>query len=209
MEMESVKNKTTYEKLAGRLLMRKFLLFILAMTIAAFAVAQSAVSKAETIDYIKKRVTETRGYQLIWEDGTTHFINDVYFSETSATYENGKYNMRYNYKDNSWYYNSYSFKPEFIISVTEGSSNTASNSSVGFIAIKFSNTLVKKKVLYYYHNGSNFVNDYGFSSKEQENKNVDIVFLPYLKQDPTAFERIKKAIMHLKELCKSNDPFAN
>ncbi len=209
MEMESVKNKTTYEKQAAPLLMRKFLLFILSMTITAIAVAQSALSKEETIDYIKKRVTETSGYQLTWANGTTEFIHDVYFSETWAIYENGKYNMRYSYKDNSWYHNRYDFKPEFITSVIEGSSNTASNSSVGFIAIKFSNTLVKKKVHYYYHNGSNFLNDYGFSSKEQENKNVDIVFLPYLKQDPTAFERIKKAIMHLKELCKSNDPFAN
>ncbi len=208
MKMESVKNKTTYEKPAGSLLMRKFLLFILSMTIAAIGVAQSAISREETIDYIKERVTETRGYQLIWADGTTEFILDVYFSEAMARYANGKYNEKYNYKDNYWNDNFYNFKPEFIISVTEGSSSTASNSSVGFIAIKFSNTLVKKKDRYYYHNGSNFLNEYGFPFKDQD-KNVDIVFLPYLKQDPTAFERIKKAIMHLKELCKSNDPFAN
>lgn len=189
--------------------MKKIFLAFFLCIMATVALAQSAPSKSETLDYIKKRIEETNGYKLTWTNGTTEFIHDVIFYETWASYENGKYNMEYYYKDNYWYYNNYEFKPEFIISVTEASGNTTSASSVGFIAINFSNSLVKKKVLYNYQNGSSFLDKYGFSRTMNEDSNVNTVYLPYLKQDPTAFERIKKAFMHLKEFYVTKDPFAN
>jgi hypothetical protein len=189
--------------------MRSFFTVLFCCIIANASMAQSAPSKNETIEYIRKKVTETNGYQLLWNNGTVDFIHDAIFYDTWATYENGKYNIRYNYKDNYWYHNNFEFKPEFISSVTEASTNTASNSSVGFIAINFSNTLVKKKVLYNSHGGSTYINEYAFTRTMKEDSNVNVVYLPYLKQDPTAFERLKKAILHLKTFYISKDPFAN
>lgn len=112
------------------------------------------------------------------------------------------------YKLGNWYsVTTFDFNPEYINSVHEGSTNNASNSAVGFITISFSNNLVKKVTQHTSFIRRGVYTEYVSDAANQTN--VNYVFLPYLKQDPTAFERIKKAILHLKEISVKSDPFAN
>ncbi|MBG7610790.1 hypothetical protein IU405_00825, partial [Polaribacter sp. BAL334] len=51
-------------------------------------------------------------------------------------------------------------------------------------------------------------NYYSFEEEENNSTVVTEIFLYYLKSDPTNFNKIKKALEHLRNLCKAeDDPF--
>lgn len=187
----------------------KKILALLVVLVSVLCIQAQSPTKTETVNYLDKRIYETIGHQIIWKTGTVEFVNEARFFGTSSIYTTGRYNFLYRKKDNVWTWNHFDFDPEFIQSVTDASGNTASNSPVGFIAITFSNNLIKKESRNYWHNGAVNVADYNFPFTTKEKGNVSVVYLPYLKQDPTAFERIKKAILHLKTFHLHADPFAD
>lgn len=191
-------------------LMRQFF-FIALLALAAHnpVQAQTKPTFYETVDYIHKRVSETIGHQLKWKTGLNQFIIDASFTSVNTMYKNGKNKYMYRTKDNTWDSHYYSYKPEHIISVTEASANTTNDSPVGFIGINFISNLVKEDSRNWYHGGGLGLADYYYNNASLVNGNVSTIFIPYLKQDPTAFERIKKAILHLKALTADKDPFAN
>jgi hypothetical protein len=188
---------------------RIFFIGLLALLFQTNLLAQKAPTFYETIDYINKRVVETVGHQLKWKSGLSQYIIDASFYNGGSSYNEGKYKYRYSKKDNTWYSHYYSFKPEHIISVAEGSANTTTDSPVGFISISCVKNLVKEESRSWYHYGGSYVDQSAFHNSTVNIGNVSTVYIPYLKQDPTAFERIKKAILHLKSLSADSDPFAN
>ena len=190
--------------------MRKlcFILFLSICTVTSNA--QTSPTLYETIEYIDKRVKETQGHQVKWKSGTHEYLVEASFFTGSSVYKIGKYRYLYQSKDNTWASHYFTFKPEHISSVVDGSSNTTSDSPVGFITINFSNNLVKQDSRNWYHNGNAYaVGDHYFNNSYAKQGNVSHMYIPYLKQDATAFDRISKAIMHLKKLSQKHDPFAD
>ena len=173
--------------------------------------AQTSPTLDETISYIQKRVTATEGHQIIWNNGSGNYVMTPKFycsgtSAASSSYMNGANKYTHGSDPgNWWYYNGFEFNLEYLVSVTEASGNTSSASPVGFIALNFSNNLAKKLVQYHYSPGAGK----GYTHQNTENGNVQTIYLPYLKQDPAAFERTRKAILHLKSLTVKADPFAD
>lgn len=197
--------------------MKKLTFIIFIFGFCAFS--QQSPTFAETEKYIKEKISDTYGHQVLWNTNLAEFIIEVNFSAISPDYDtstsyyigNNKYRHRSEY--NAWREYFYNFSPKFIVSVTEASGNTLANSPVGFIAINFSADVVKENSKSFALSPSapqryNYY-DADFLMTPINHKNVGVIYLPYFKQDPNAFERLKKAIMHLKSFYVEDDPFAN
>ena len=189
--------------------MRVLIFISFLFTAALNTYAQTSPTLSETIAYIDKRVKETQGHQVKWKSGINEYLVESAFYSSSSIYRIGKYRYLYITKDNTWASHYFTFKPEHISSVTEGSTNTTSDSPVGFITINFANNLVKQDSRNWYHNGSIYSDQVSFNNRYSTQGNVSHLYIPYLKQDATAFDRISKAIMHLKKLSQKDDPFAD
>jgi hypothetical protein len=51
---------------------------------------------------------------------------------------------------------------------------------------------------------------YGWITWRENSSIVDVVYIPYFQNDPTNFDKIKKALLYLKELCDAEeDPFGD
>lgn len=189
--------------------MRVLIFFLILSAAALNMYAQTTPTLSETIAYIDKRVKETQGHQVKWKSGKLDYLVEASFYSSSSLYKIGKYRYLYQSKDNNWASHYFTFKPEHISSVTEGSTNTTADSPVGFITINFANNLVKQDSRNWYHNGGIYSDEGSFINSYSTQGNVSHLFIPYLKQDATAFDRISKAIMHLKKLSQKDDPFAD
>jgi hypothetical protein len=189
-------------------------------------------SLQETVDYINTECNKTVGKSYsrslgngkkcamyvahTRKDGGTLIYNGVLFtyyadSKKFASYqtyiENNEwepenpdksYFMEYNY-DNF-------FAPPQITEIKEFSiamGVDTSSSEVGFIVVYFSPGSVS------HHGSTKWVEVDGENSSDASDASRNFITIPYLRTDPTAFNRLKKALLHLKEASTQDDPFAD
>ena len=143
---------------------------IILLSVTLVTNAQTKLSGEETIKYIKDKIGETHGHQIIWKTGPVRFVISTTFFESGKgiyfKYENGLNNYKKLTAGNLWYSNTFEFNPEQIVNVVDGSSNTTSASPVGFITIDFSSNLVKKDIINWTHTypNTNYVADYAWEN---------------------------------------------
>lgn len=193
-----------------KLLVGLFLCMVLSSTNA-----QQALDKNQTILYIRDKISQTVGNQIIPSQGKINFMHTMQFytagNQVILDYQNGLYNYVKLKADNRWCHNFYSFDPAQIIDVVAEATFTASNSPIGYIKLVFASNSVKTEKLEYYHYSPGvYIVDYNsWKYDVLEVGNIRNVLIPYLMQDPSSFERLKKAFLHLKKLSVVIDPFDN
>jgi hypothetical protein len=170
---------------------RLLLSFLILASIPSFA----QLSINETINYIDKKILETADLQRTYNDQYTYTLSGLDFGTDAGNKD--KVIMGYNRKfsDNTSDELQYIFDPTHISSVEM--SVDSYKDAVGLITVRMiGKTLISKQRI----NGT--VTD----------TNKEFFTFPYLRTDPLNFERLKKALFHLKELYaakKGPDPFAN
>jgi hypothetical protein len=116
-----------------------------------------------------------------------------------------------------WYSSDLYFNPANIIDIKAHPENQ-SNSSVGVLVISLNTQNGKKEIdksepNYKIHDSSHRKFGYCFSYNQRDIitvNSVSEIYIPYLKADDTNFNKIKKALEHLKTLYKAeSDPFGD
>jgi len=189
-----------------------FLYLLLLTSFSSFAQEKTMLTKEETINYINKKLKECEGH-FRTPDGSAftggvakkmHYTSlsfnadgdRVSLSINSSNYSERKYTSDYFER-----YTTQQFNPSQILSITEGASDKSE--PLGIIIIKFiSNSCISKQNVYWY-GSDGFGNHDGtktFSVKESG--------LVFLSADPSNFNKIKKALEHLRDMYKAgDDPF--
>lgn len=196
-------------------------------TLSSFGQDKTALTKEETVNYLKKKLNE--GVAL--KDKDNYYIEDYTLTLTDC-YINANYSYvtdlggrpsgggSYTYKKYEYNYN---FNPMQIMEI--GINDSTSNANVGLAYIKLgaktgkrvieTGKYEKKKNPYYQGSPYQDANgkwweEYYYKYEEVESSIVlvDVIYIPYLKSDPLNFNKIKKALEHLRDLCKAeDDPF--
>lgn len=192
-----------------------------------YAVAQDVVlTKGETISYLQKKLKEGIKHRLgdyTLEDNKIS-ISDCDVSYNRETNTGSRPSESYpSYRPSyTEYYNTYSFNPQHIKSITESSS---SSGTLKYLTIKligktgkrtyytkdYQQQTNKKWVYDYRYQGGGYYNYtyyYSFTTGNSSTEATDTVVFYFLASDPTNFNKFKRALEHLRDLCKAeDDPF--
>lgn len=203
--------------------MKKQLLVCLLVlySLPSFAQDKAMLTKEETINYINKKSNEceehTRtiigtggiAYTMHYWDLQVSLSNDkVVLYSKSSNYSNSSTGDK-NCSDYFTRVTTQTFNPAHIVSITDGATNK--NEPLGSVIIKLvSKTGVANQQVHKYtwNNGNGTCSRWG--SVGDDTYSVNEIGLGFLQSDPTNFNKIKKALEHLKALYKAeDDPFGD
>lgn len=185
---------------------------IILLPIFSFAQDKATLTKNETINYLNKKMKENIGHYKTPKGGTFK----VYFLDSSFGTENdlvelSSYRSNYtskNYNCDYYQYKNFDrFNPAHIISIE--SVETVKSEPLGIIkVILVSKTGIQTLLSYAYQNRENDGSCFNLEENSNKEYSVQEVNFPFLKGDPTNFNKIKKALEHLRNLYKNeDDPF--
>ncbi|MEI9955271.1 MAG: hypothetical protein WDM90_02960 [Ferruginibacter sp.] len=159
-----------------------------------------------TVDYLNDRIKDVvDGSIITYTDGTKYKFkyrgNLFGFSEEKKLAYYSKL-LRDPNDNNGWAYLDYSFtfKPAQITEI-KNEEDIAPASGIGYLEIYFEG----KTAVRTFKDYKGII----YNKYEETIDYLDKIQIAYVKADPTAFERIKKAFLNLKKLAVDKDPFAN
>jgi hypothetical protein len=189
---------------------------------------KAMLTKEETVNYLKKKLSECgnlKSKDNYYVENYSLRISDcdlsVYYSNVSQL--GGRptgSSANHSYKQFDY---SYGFNPMQIADI--GINDVSSSADVGLIYITLKSKTGKQKIntgkyeekKNPYYQGSPYQDANGkwweetyfkYVETEGENVTVGTIYIPYLKSDPLNFNKIKKALEHLRDLCSAeDDPF--
>jgi hypothetical protein len=207
---------------------KTFFICLLALnTLLVSGQEKAMLTKEETVNYLKKKLFESNNLKNkdnFYLESYSLRISDC---DLSISYSNvsqlggrptGSVNHNYKYYDSN-----YDFNPMQIEDI--GIDDASSTADVGLIYITLKAKTGKKKVntgkyeekKNPYYQGSPYQDANGkwwdetyfkFIDTEGESVTVGTIYIPFLKSDPLNFNKIKKALEHLRDLCSAeDDPF--
>ena len=171
------------------------------------------LTKEETVTYLNKKLDEVQEQWIVENNGSKQFIKWINVknqdSELSIS-DNRENRITNDHTCGDWEKEqSYDFNPAQISEITDSTLKT--EQPLGYVQIKLIAKTAKSrmvfKVIYTRDDGSNRTCNYW--KNDTDNRDFsEYVFIPYLKTDPSNFNKIKKAFEHLKKLsAASDDPF--
>lgn len=194
--------------------MKKTLLIcILALlNVSLFAQDKATLTKDETVNYLERKIKEIVGHYRK-PDGSNERL---YFKNTSVSYrdnlltisttrknllEDNK-NCRYVERENT-----VSFNPKDIIEIKFEGKNESE--PVGIIKVIFTSQVCKEIWdAYAYKMQNNYGTCYDWRKTDHQEFSKKEILIPFLASDSTNFTKFKKALEHLRDLCKAeDDPF--
>ena len=194
--------------------MKKTLLIcILALlNVSLFAQDKATLTKDETVNYIERKIKEIVGHYRTPEG----FNERLYFKNTFVYYKDNlltisttrknilenNFNCRYVEKENT-----ISFNPKDIIEIKFEGKNESE--PVGIIKVIFTSQVCKEILYAYaYKMQKSDGTCYDLRQTDHQEFSKKEILIPFLASDSTNFTKIKKALEHLRDLCKAeDDPF--
>lgn len=171
-------------------------LLIFAFTLISTA-SFAQLSVNETINYIQKKLRETKDFTRTFDDKYTYRISEIDFGRDKENAN--KLILQYTrmFSDKTSDKLQYIFDVTHLSNVSLSTSDATTEEVIGMINLSFvGNTVLFKKL--------------NQGSMDESNKTSFL--MPFFRVDPLNFERLKKAFFHLKETyagMKAPDPFAN
>lgn len=195
-------------------------LFAATPVLAQAGAAKPLPDRGETSAYLNKKIAETEGLTFFSPSiGINYLIKSISFgvSESKATINNTT-NVRPGTCNEENIAEAVTFNPAQIIAVSESRNN--SSDSLGFALVKLSAKGAKLVTTSYRYRSKKAIpnstvftaaNPYcsDFGAAETTSSTRDNFTFVFLKGDPANFDRIRKALFHLRDLDKAadNDPF--
>ncbi|MGN0021670.1 MAG: hypothetical protein ACI35Z_12790 [Sphingobacterium hotanense] len=195
--------------------------------------AQNAtLTKEETINYINKKANEVGGhFRSVPADKNSGIIK-YYYSQNDVSFANDKLRIvqqRRNYPDNGFGGDVYPcdfhsqthedfFNPAHIVSI-EKHTNFKQDEPVGTLKIilkgnvgqsNFSTYTPTKRVTNTEHKYYGHCHDLQEYIPYRTKNTVNFIYLSYLQSDDSNYDKLKKALLYLRDLMKAeDDPFGN
>jgi hypothetical protein len=198
--------------------MKKQVLIVLLVisSLSLFAQDKVALTKEETVNYINKKMIEVCSQWVTDRSNSREYISEAYVSITkdcNLYFSNKRANKSSDFTCGDWTKErKYIFNPAHIVDITDEELPT--NQALGFIKVKLISLTGKlqtehKMVVRITNPRHEQYNQCNYNKViDDTSESCQFVYIPYLKSDPTNFNKIKKAFEHLKDLCKSeDDPF--
>lgn len=178
--------------------MKKQLLICLLTCYSFSTIAQdkAMLTKEETVNYLDKKMKDIITFKSRFDIGS--------FTDASVISTNSKIQVLFssNYADGYRTETTITLDPSKIISIEEGTTS----SDIDLLIINVTpNTC---KYVKFVTQSDPQPNNYNYWSKNTTTLQPSKIEIPYLKYDGTNFNKFKKALEHLRDLCKAEeDPF--
>lgn len=216
---------------------RLFLLVVSASFVAASFAQGTTLTKEETANYLHKKAAEVIDFSRVnlnldKTKTTLYYLSNTISlsgSELSVTNERSNFQKLAPYGNfyyGGYYYNLYScdyfkqvfrssFNPAHITKIEKITDSIAGN-TVGLIKItlkgttgkEFYNVYQPQKIQNWQMGHTGECIDVTETTSAAYNKAVSVIYLPYLQSDDSNFNKIRKALEHLRDLLKAeDDPF--
>lgn len=211
--------------------MKSFIMFTLASFFSFQLLAQGpSLTKEETVNYIETKISEAQGKFMHdkYDDGS---IEKEYFFDISMYLdENNILNINFlntSYSELVFYWKNKethkipcdfyvwdvtnSFKPSDIKEIVKVLPNKTGD-PVGYIEVSLKFKTASQTFEYWDSTTErgDYVNCDHFYKQKVSKFTENYVKIPYFANDPTNFDKIKKALLYLKELCDAEeDPFGD
>jgi len=190
------------------------LLFAFGLT---YAQEKKELTREETVNYLKKKFGEVNEQWIVENNGSKQFITGLYIgnkdSELNITdrRKNKISNLSTSIDCGDWDKEQYyDFDPMQISDITDFA--LTNEQSLGYLQIKLSSKTAKYRMVFKVvetRAGDRWECNYSATRNDDRNF-TEYIYIPYLKTDPTNFNKLKKAFEHLKKLSsQSDDPFGN
>lgn len=180
-----------------------------------------SLTKDETVNYIINKIKEADGKiaNFTYPNGEKELkrteLKRLYIegSQVFLTYRNYAQDdkIRHGFCEHFSDEYSYSFNIKNLIEILPRSSFIEKESPVYFIVLKLNGDLSEETNKYFMHETrDSYYKCRDWRMKKSNTKLLDVAYFPYFKNDPTNFDKIKKALLYLKELCDAEeDPFGD
>lgn len=171
----------------------KKLYLIASLLLASYcSIAQTpTLTKGETISYLDKKIKESIGHALTNSNG---YIGKVVEAQVKESAKGISITYYFDYKTKY----TFDFNPRLITSIADY--QHAAGSPLNEIQIKLSGAICILSTVKPGTNGYNVT----------DTKSISYANMIYLKADSTSFNKIIKALEHLRDLLKAeDDPFGN
>lgn len=198
---------------------KQLLIYLLALcSVSSFAQEKTALTKEETINYLSKKAGEVINNKRTASDGYTRYMlehtirlsgeNVVVYFKRSSHLESPRNDCSYYYQEN-WQ----TFNPAHIVEIIDESNK--SGEVLGAVKIKLISKTGNSKFEIVTRKGNGYPQasalycDCCQSNYQPSIVNpTEYIYITYLSSDPSNFNKIKKALEHLRDLYKAeDDPF--
>ena len=170
-------------------------------------------TKEETIIYLSNKLNEVKEHSIAEKFGPKpkQFIEGLYINSIDSELDIiEKRTNRINNDHSCGDWNkeqSYVFNPNQISEINE--LHIPNEQSLGYLQIKLISKSVKYRSFFEMFGGRSNCEHWDYNNNNRSF--TDSIVIPYLKSDPTNFNKLKKAFEHLKKLSaqSDDDPFSN
>jgi hypothetical protein len=186
--------------------------------LSSFAQEKTALTKEETINYLSKKASEVKNNKRTANDGNTRYMLEHTIrlsSENVVVYFKRSTHLESPRNDCSYYYqeNLQTFNPAHILEITD--EGRKSGEVLGAVKIKLISKTGNSKWEMVTRKGNGYPQASALycdccQSKFQPTfvEPTEYIYITYLSSDPSNFNKIKKALEHLRDLYKAeDDPF--
>lgn len=203
--------------------MKEILFLLLSLIVGRTLLAQekTALTKEETINYINKKVKECEGHYNSSMMSDDKFMKNYYLK---LSLEKSGDKVQYFFSSSTHitepttgdkcdymsFSNYFTFNPAHIKMINDDKYNIKGE-PVGLIEISLiSNTCNAIRATYEYTKKNDYGNCYNWAQSANDKTSDEKVYLRYLQSDPSNFNKIRKALEHLKALyIAEDDPFSD
>ncbi|MEE1885618.1 hypothetical protein [Pedobacter flavus] len=158
--------------------------------------SHAQLTRSETIKYIHDKINDTEFLKRTYDSQFTYTLTDLSFKTSSSQPNKIVLSYKRNFSDNTIDYQEFTLLPQYISSFEK--STEKAGDAVGLMKVIFTGPNVAS---YFKSTNSTIY----YTSKNH-------IFIPYLQGDPIHYERLMKALQHLKTISLEilgNDPFVN
>ncbi|TDP00717.1 hypothetical protein EV145_10596 [Flavobacterium sp. 245] len=181
-------------------------------SLSSYAQDKTTLTKDETVNYLGRKIKEIVGHYR----KPNGYNERLYFENTTVSYSDNLLIIDTKRKNllvdnnNCGYYelgNTVSFNPKDIVEIKYEGKNESE--PVGVIKVIFTSQVCKEILnAYGYKMQNNNGTCYDWRNTDHQEFSKKEILIPFLASDSTNFTKIKKALEHLRDLCKAeDDPF--
>ena len=173
--------------------MKRYIILAVLLVVSSNLLAQS-LTRDQTITYLLEKLKETEDLKRTYSSEFTYTHINIQFKKSSTNANRVLFQYERNFSDNTKDKSKFEFFPQYIKSVEKNEGKPGD--AVAFLVVNFT--------------AKNSVHEFTSTSGRFEKDSVESLVIPYLIADALHFERMSKALLHLRDVTIASmapDPF--
>lgn len=163
--------------------MKRFFILSILIAISSNLLAQD-LTKDQTITYLSEKIRETEDLKRTYSSEYTFTHVEIQFKKSTNNPNRVYFQYKRNFSDNTKDISKYEFFPQYIESVVKNDGKPGD--AVAYLEVNFT--------------GKNAISEFTGTLGKYQKSSIKTLYIPYLIADALHYERISKALLHLRDV---------